>query len=185
MKKLIALISLSLLPFAPAVAADEELQLGLRIGSGRIEIDSDQVLNANATTVKTLGIGGTIAFVTPFWLMVEGGGTSNGNFSWFGAEEEYKFNAYTAAVGLQYETQNGFRIVPKYGRVRWKLYNKEGAFRNPGPEEELTLRGYDYFWEITLAKKVKDSLALGVTVGESNFEFGNVRNIAFTAAFRL
>lgn len=187
MRKILALAALATVSagMTPIATAAEELQFSPRIGSGRIEIDPGQVLSSEAISIRTAGVGGALTFVTPFWLLIEGGAATTGNFDWFGADEKYTFNTYTAALGLQYETANGFRLVPKYGRVRWKLYNREGAFANPGPEDESTLRGYDYFWEVTLAKKVKDSLAIGVTFSENSYDFGNFRNIAFTMAFKL
>jgi hypothetical protein len=126
-----------------------------------------------------------LAYVTPIGLMAEGGYSSQGNWDWFGTVDKYRLSEYSIAVGYQFETEHGFRIIPKAGRTRWDLFSKESTLLHPDADRPNTIRDYDYFWELTLQKKVSDSVALGVSYKDNPYKFGNVRSIAFTASFGL
>ncbi|MGC3981603.1 MAG: hypothetical protein QM808_10105 [Steroidobacteraceae bacterium] len=182
-----ALASLLLLEAATttsAVAADG-FQISPRVGKTTLRIDADQVKSNELVEKDTFLTGVTLGYVTPIGLMAEGGYSSQGNWDVFGTEDRYKLSEYTIAVGWQIETAHGFRIIPKAGRSRWDLYSKEGSLNHPGPEHANTIRSYDNFWELTLQKKVSDSVALGVTYKDNPYDFGDVKSIAFTASFGL
>lgn len=168
-----------------ALAAVDGLEINPRVGTGTLHIDSEAMLNGRAKNVDTVGAGVTLSYTTPIGLLAEGGYSSHGNWDFFGAADEYKFSEYMIALGYRFETRHDFRLIPKVGRNQWKLYNKEGAFDNPGPEDEKTLKSYDYFWEFTLQKQVSDAVALGVTYKKNHFDFGSLRSIAFTMSFAL
>lgn len=184
MKIRYAIASLLLLSAGSAMAT-EGFQISPRVGKSTLQIDSD-VLTINESVEKdTFLTGVTLGYVTPFYLMAEGGYSTQGNWTWFGSEDKYKLSEYSIAVGFQIDTPKGFRIVPKVGRARWDLYSKEGYLRYPGPQRDNTLRSYDNFWEVTLQKKIGESVALGVTYKDNPYDFGNVKSIAFTASFGL
>ncbi len=182
-----ALASLLLLQAATTTSAmaAEGFQISPRVGKTTLRIDADALTTHQMVEKDTFLTGVTLGYVTPFYLMAEGGYSTQGNWDVFGSEDKYKLSEYTIAVGFQIDTPKGFRIVPKVGRARWDLYSKEGYLDNPGPELANTVRSYDYFWELTLQKKVSDSVALGVTYKDNPYDFGNVKSIAFTASFGL
>ena len=129
--------------------------------------------------------GVTLGVVTPIGLLIEGGVVRDSTVSLFGLEDRYELTQYTLATGYQFETQNGFRLIPKGGRSRWRLFDKEGRLLNPGPEEKHEIKGYEYFWELTLQKRIRKVTALGLTFRDNSFEFGSARSIAFTITFNM
>ncbi len=169
----------------PAMANDTAIQISPRVGLGTLRIDSAYSLDDEQEELDSIGVGVTLGVVTPIGLMIEGGILNHSNFSFFGADDRYELTEQTVAVGYQFETAKGFRIVPKAGRMRWKLHDKEGQLFHPGPEAENTQVGYAYFWELTLQKRVGRSTALGVSFKDNNFDFGSAQSITFTATFDM
>ena len=68
----------------------------------------------------------SFAVLTPIGLLVEGGTESYGNFDWFNADDEFILRQHYAAIGYQFELGEGWYIVPKAGRAKWKLTSEEG-----------------------------------------------------------
>lgn len=186
MKIFYAVASLLLLQaIGTSAMAAEGFQISPRVGKSTLKIDADALTINEAVEKDTFLTGVTLAYVTPFALMAEGGYSTQGNWTWFGSDDKYKLSEYTIAVGVQIDTPRGFRITPKVGRARWDLYSKEGYLDHPGPEYSNTVRSYDNFWELTLQKEISESVALGVTYKDNAYDFGNVKSIAFTASFGL
>jgi hypothetical protein len=169
----------------PVSARDTAIQISPRVGLGRIHIDEDHTLSQADETVDATALGLTVGVVTPIGLMFEVGGFNYSNFSFFGAEDRYELAQETIAVGYQFETKNEFLLVPKVGRMHWRLSDKEGQLGNPGPEAERIEDGYEYFWELTLQKRVAKWVALGVDLKGGSFDFGRSRSITFIATFDL
>jgi hypothetical protein len=170
---------------APLYARDTVIQLAPRVGLGKLHIAEDHTLSQTDDEVDALALGVTLGVVTPIGAMFEVGAFNYSNFSWFGAEDRHELAQETIAVGYQFETKRGFLLVPKAGRMHWRLSDKEGQYMNPGPEAERAEEGYDYFWQLTLQKRVVEWLSLGVDIKGSNPEFGRTRSIMFIATFDL
>jgi hypothetical protein len=117
--------------------------------------------------------------------MFEAGGFNYSNFSFFGANERRNLGEGTLAVGYQFESTRGFLLVPKVGRMKWRLSDKEGQWFNSGPEAERHEDGYDNFWELTLQKRVGKWVSLGVDLKGESFDFGSARAIMFVATFDM
>ncbi len=184
-KQAVAIGLLMMLASAAASAKDTAIQISPRIGLGTLHIDKEYTRNNEKVDLDSIDVGVTLGVVTPIGLMVEAGVLKLSNFSFFGADDRYELTEQTIAVGYQFETANGFRLVPKGGRMRWRLYDKEGKFLNPGPEAERTQTAYDYFWELTLQKRVRKSTALGVSIRDNKFDFGSAQSITFTVTFDM
>ncbi len=181
-----ALASLLLLQAtASSAQAAEGFQISPRVGKSTLRLDADTTTANEVLEKDTFLTGVTLGYVTPFYLMAEGGYSKQGNWTWFGSEDKYRLSEYSIAVGFQIDTPKGFRIVPKVGRVRWDLYSKEGLLNTTTPGNTNTVRSYDDFWELTLQKKVSESVALGITYKDNRYDFGNMKSIAFTASFGL
>jgi hypothetical protein len=175
---------IALLLAAPlALGAEQGFEISPRLGTGLIHIDRGFTLKNTEEDVHTAGAGVTLAYVTPINLLVEGGYSSQGNWDWFGSDDEFRFSEYTAALGYRFETPHGFRLVPKVGRTHWELFSKDSAFHRP--DFTQTLKDDDYFWEFTLQKQLGRSVALGVTYKKNHYDFGSVRVVSFTASFAL
>jgi hypothetical protein len=186
MKRMQIVLGLTLLAIAGAAsAADSGFQVIPSLGRGRLLIDADQVVTNKDTDVDTIVAGVTFAYVTPIGLGFEVGGTRHQSDNLFGAFDDFRLDQGHAAIDWQIDTPNGFRIVPKVGRARWKLYSREGALFHPGPEATETVDGYEYFWELSFSKKITPTIALGASVRDSNYQFGEARSLSFIASFAL
>jgi hypothetical protein len=182
-----AVASLLLLQVAAAHAAPvtDGFQISPRIGKSTLKLDADATKAHEVVEKDTLLTGVTLGYVSPFYVMVEGGYSTQGNWTWFGSEDKYRLSEYSAAIGVQIDTPHGFRIVPKVGRERWDLYSKEGLLSTNTPGNTNTRRSYDNFWELTLQKEIGESVALGITYKDNPYDFGNAKSLAFTATFGL
>jgi len=161
------------------------LQISPRIGKSTLKLNADSTSLHEVVEKDTLLTGVTLGYVSPFYVMVEGGYSTQGNWTWFGSEDKYRLSEYSIAAGVQIDTPHGFRIVPKYGRERWDLYSKEGLLVTNTPGNTNMRRSYDNFWELTLQKKIGKSVALGLTYKDNPYDFGNAKSFAFTASFGL
>jgi hypothetical protein len=166
-----------------AVAAESEFQINPRFGRGELRIDEFQGLDDELAELETFGLGVTFAVVTPIGLLFAAGQDSFGNFDVFNATDEFNLVERFVEIGYQIELGDGWRLVPKAGRSRWKLTSEEGQLFHPGPEETRVLRGYEYFWEVGLARRINKHMALGVTARAGDFEFGRSRSVAFLMSF--
>lgn len=54
---------------------------------------------------------------------------------------------------------------------------------HPGPEAEKDIRGYEYFWEAQVSRRLNDRVALGGAYQESEVDFGRARSLSFIATF--
>lgn len=169
----------------PALATEAAIQISPRVGYGMLRIDEDKTLSGERETVDALNVGVMIGAVTPFGLMFEGGIHRDYGQSYFGADDRYELSTLSIAVGYQFETDSGARLVPKVGRAQWRLHDEEGRLFGVGSGAERTFEGYDYFWELTVQKRVGRSNAIGVTFKDNPFEFGSARAVNFTMTFDL
>lgn len=187
--KLIAL-AMTGLSAVPAMAADNELQLNGRVGSGSLRIDSNVLADRLPDDVRTTMLGVGLGYVTPIGVLVEGGYASSANRDrWFDGDDDddlhYRLSEYTLAVGYQLETPRGFRVIPKVGSSRWDLYSRDMPFLAADPDHYNNLRGYQNFWELGVQKTLGKVVALGVTYKDNNFDFGSVRSLALTVTVSM
>lgn len=162
-----------------AAAAKAEFQLTPRAGVGNLRMDDFQLEGQNDLETDTVGLGVGVGVLTPIGVVLEVGADSYGNFDVFDAIDEFTVSQAFVSVGYQFELGNGWRIVPRVGRARWKLESEEGAFFNPGPEERNEIKGYDYFWEASVSRRISEVVTLGVGYKDGNFEFGHTRTTSF------
>ena len=149
MKFLYALIGLVTLTGSQAMAADADngsFVISPRIGRTTLTINRDMLASNQRVDVNTLATGVSLGYLTPFNLVVEGGYLSQGNWTWFGTQDEYRLSEYNLVVGYQIDTPHDFVIAPKVGRTRWDLYSKDVALTHPtDPLDSQRERGYDNF----------------------------------------
>lgn len=186
MKRNRTILGLALLLIAGAAsAADDGFQIAPSLGRGRLLIDADEVVTGKQTDVDTFAAGVTLSYVTPIGFAFEAGGMRQRSDNIFGAFDDFRLDEGHIAVAWQIDTPSGFRIVPKVGRARWKLYSREGALFHPGPEATETVDGYDNFWEISFSQKLTPRIALGGSVRAGHYQFGDARSLSFIASFAL
>lgn len=167
------------------LARDTVIQIAPSIGMGRLHIAADQALSHQSEDADTLALGVTVGVVTPIGLLFEVGGFNYSNFSFLGAAERINLGEGTFAVGYQFESANGFRAVPKVGRMKWRLSDKEGQLFNPGPEAQNIGAGYANFWALSLQKHIAKWVSLGVDLKAESLDVARARAIMFVATFDM
>ena len=162
-----------------AAAAESEFQIAGHVGGGDLRIDRfvapDDDFHAPSNIV---GVGGGLGYLTPFGLGLEAGADSFGQIDFFGSDR-FSLTQQYVGVGYQFELGHRWRFVPKVGRARWALRAKEGPLFNPGPELERTIRGYDYYWEVSLSRRISRVVALGVSYKQGDYDFGHPHATSF------
>jgi hypothetical protein len=176
---LAAVIVLAAFGSDSARAVESEFQISPRAGRGDLQIDAFQGLNDQSADTNTFGLGCGFGVLTPIGVVVEAGGDSYGDLDIVGALDSFTLSQNFAAVGYQFELGSGWRIVPKVGRTRWKLRSEEGMLFNPGPEATREIRGYDYYWEASVSRRISSVVALGVAYKQGDFSFGRSRTTSF------
>jgi hypothetical protein len=168
-----------------AAAAKSEFQLTPRAGVGYLRIDDAQLENQpGRIATDTLGLGVGIGVLTPVGVVLEAGVDSYGNFDVFDSIDEFTVTQQFVSIGYQFELGDGWRIVPRFGRTRWELKNDEGRlFDFDDDRETHTIRGYDYYWEASVSRRISRVLTLGVGYKQGNFDFGRTHSTSFMMTF--
>jgi hypothetical protein len=154
-----------------ASAAEPEFQIAGRVGRGDLQIDKFDTSDDFHASTNIVGVGGAFGYLTPVGVVLEAGADSFGQFDFFGFDR-FSLTQQYLGVGYQFELGNGWRLVPKAGRARWTLRSKEGVLFNPGPEVEQKIRGYDYYWEVSVSRRISRVVALGVSYKQGDYDFG-------------
>jgi hypothetical protein len=166
-----------------SMAADWQWQLSPRAGHGLLRIDAFRGINSGRVNSDGVAVGGNVGLLTPPGLLLEAGASSQSNFDWFGADDEFDFEEQHVSLGYQLELGEGWRVVPKVSRMRWRLHTEEGQLFNPGPEAQSVLRSYEYTWEVLVGRQITSLLTLGVSYQDNSFDFGSARMASFVVTF--
>ena len=185
MRKLcVTLATLCALTTMPSVAAERaEFQISPRAGRGVLKLDQFRNVDENLAELDTGGLGVAFAVLTPVGLLVEGGTESYGNFGFFNADDEFVLRQDYLALGYQFELGEGWHIVPKAGRSKWKLSSDKGWLLHDDDVETDQQRGYEYFWELDFGKRINDVMSLGGSVRSGSYEFGDAGSVSFVMTF--
>lgn len=168
-----------------ATAAPSEFQITPRVGLGDLRIDAFEGLEEGLAETDTYGLGVGVGFLTPIGVVVEAGIDTFGDYEIFDNLDSFSLEQKFVSVGYQFELGQGWRIVPRVGRTRWKLKSEEGRFFffDFDPDGSREIRGYDYFWEASVSRRISRVVTLGVNYKQGNFEFGRTRTTAFVVTF--
>jgi hypothetical protein len=172
----------ALLGMQAAAAAAPEFQITPRVGQGSLHLDQPiQSINVEDTLThdRTLGLGAGFGYLTSRGVVFEIGADSFGTFDLFDTFDSFSLQQKFASVGYQAELGRGWRLVPRVGRARWKLKAEEGWAFNPGPEEAQRLRGWNYYWELSLSHRISRVVAMGVQYKQGDYDFGRTRSTTF------
>jgi hypothetical protein len=168
----------------PLPAAERtEFQISPRAGRGVLKLDQFRNVDDDLAELDTGGLGVSFAVVTPLGVLLEGGTESYGNFSLFDADDEFVLRQDYAALGYQFELGDGWHIVPKAGRAKWKLTSEKGWLLHDDDVETDLQRGYEYFWELGIGKRVSQVMSLGASVRSGSYAFGDATSAAFVMTF--
>lgn len=156
-----------------------EFQISPRAGRGILKLDQFRNVDDNLAELDTGGLGVSFAVLTSVGLLVEGGTESYGRFDFFDADDEFILRQHYVALGYQFELGDGWHLVPKLGRSKWKLSSEDG----PLLSGDDVAQGYEYFWEVGFGKRINDLMSLGASVRSGNYEFGDAGSVAFVMTF--
>lgn len=164
----------------PALSAedDSEFQITPRIGQGELRLDAFEGVDDNLHETDTYGVGIGFGVKTPIGVLFEIGGDSQGNVEIFDDDEEFSLTQRYVAVGYQLELGDGWRLIPKVSRVRWKLRSDEGLF-DFHDDDDKEIRGYEYVYEATIGRQVSRVVTLGLNYKQGNYDFGRARALSF------
>ena len=186
MRKLcMAIAMLCALATATSLPAAEraEFQISPRAGRGVLKLDRFRNVDNSRAEMDTGGLGVGFAVLTPVGLLVEGGTESYGHWDLFDDDDEFFLRQYYLALGYQFELGEGWHIVPKAGRSKWKLTSEKGWLLHDDDVETDLQRGYEYFWELNFGKRVNDVMSLGGSVRSGSYEFGDAGSVSFVMTF--
>jgi hypothetical protein len=182
MRKLcMALVMMCSLATATSLLAAEraEFQISPRAGRGVLKLDQFRNVDERLAELDTGGLGVSFAVLTPVGLLLEGGMESYGHWDLFDEDDELFLRQDYVALGYQFELGDGWHLVPKAGRSKWKLTSEDG----PLLQGDDVARGYEYFWEVGFGKRINDVMSLGASVRRGDYEFGDARSVAFVMTF--
>ena len=183
-KSCMALATVCALATTPLLAAERtEFQISPRVGRGVIKLDQFRNVDEDLAELDTGGLGVSFAVVTPIGLLLEGGTESYGNFGFFNADDEFRLRQDYVALGYQFELGEGWHIVPKVGRAKWKLTSEKGWLLHDDDVETDLQRGYENFWELGFGRRVNDVMSLGASVRSGDYEFGDAGSVSFVMTF--
>ena len=182
MKKIPAAIAASLallIGTQQASAAETEFQITPRVGFSDLKVDRFVGVNTEDKTTDTFGIGAGIGVLTPLGIVLEIGADEYSDLDLFDALDGFTLKQRFIDIGYQFELGNGWRVVPRVGRAKWKLRSEEGRLFNPGPEESRNIRGYDNFAELSVSRRISKLVTLGGSYRYGDYGFGRNGTAAF------
>ena len=167
-----------------AVASESEFQITPRIGQGELTIDHFEGVNEDLRETETYGFGISFGVLTPIGVVVEVGGDSQGRFELVDEDNDFSLSQRYIAVGYQIPLGDGWQLTPKVGRARWKL-RSDNSLLDFNSSDNDEMRGYEYIYEATIARKISRVVTLGLNYRQGDFEFGRARAVAFVVQFGI
>jgi len=162
-----------------AAAATPEFQITPRLGFGSLRVDALAGINEDLVRTDTYGIGAGFGYLTRIGIVAEIGADTFGDFDFLDTFDSFSLTQEFISLGYQAELGGGWRVVPRVGRAHWNLRSEEGRLLNPGREEVREKKGNDYFWEVSLSRRVSRVVTLGVIHKQGQYDFGRTRSTAF------
>lgn len=156
-----------------------------QVGVGRIKIsqnfgfENDE--DTSGSTETGLSFGGRFAGS----FIIEISYIESDGHSLFGAGDSFDLTQKQALIGYSFPLGSDFRFTPKIGTTDWRVEGREGAFLNPGAEEESDNKGNDLIFAIEIEKELVDFLALGINSSWANTEFGDSLSTRFLVKFQF
>lgn len=161
-----------------------EMQISPYAGYSHLRIDGPYLLDGETKRLDQAMGGVTVGFLTPFNVVIEAGTNFAFHENIFGNNEfDFGLDQDYAAIGYQFDFADGWRFVPKVGRLKWKLTSDDRVLVDSLGDRHETLRGYDNFYEASLMRHVSESIALGVNFRDIETQYGHSRAGAFVVTF--
>ena len=178
------LVALAGCLLAGAASAENrtEMQITPMLGYSHLRIDGTWLDSGETNRLDQLAWGATLGVKAPFNVVVELGTASAIHEDWF-SSNDFDLKTDFAALGYQLDFGNGWRFVPKVGRMKWKLYSDDEHLVDLAGDSHKALRGYDNYFEASLMRHLSESITLGVNFKDVDTEFGHSRSGALVVSF--
>ena len=178
------LVTVAGLLVAGAAAAENrtEMQITPMVGYSHLRIDGDWLESGTTNRLDQLLWGATLGVKAPFNLVVEIGTANAVHEDWF-SSNDFDLDMDFATIGYQADFGNGWRFVPKVGRMKWKLYSDDEHLVDRLGDPHKAIRGYDNYFEASLMRHLSESITLGVNFKDVDTEFGHSRSGALVVTF--
>lgn len=159
-----------------------EMQITPMLGYSHLRIDGGWLESGETNRLDQLLWGASLGFKTPFNVVAEIGTANAIHEDWF-SSNDFDFDMDYVTLGYQADFGNGWRVVPKVGRMKWKLYSDDRHLVDELGDTHKALRGYDNYWEVSLTRHLSRSITLGVNFKDVDTEFGHSRSGALAVTF--
>ena len=180
--KWLAVVAGCLVTGVASAEGRSEMQITPMLGYSHLRIDGAWLDSAETKRLDQLAWGASLGVKTPFNVVVEIGTQSAIHQDWF-SSNDFDLKTDFAALGYQLDFGNGWRFVPKVGRMKWKLYSDDEHLVDLAGDSHKTLRGYDNYSEASLSRHLSESIVLGVNFKDVDTEFGHSRSAALAVTF--
>lgn len=148
-----ALLSMGLLLASfTTLAQNDEGHVFVSGGVAYSNINIPENLESIAADEEGIGVIFNFGYEFPNDIIAYAGIANVGNFDWFSATDGYDLSFREYGIGYVIRS-NDFRLVPRLGYAKWETSVTEGAFANPGPEDEKT--------------ENDDGMSLGLSMGRA------------------
>jgi hypothetical protein len=175
------LVAIAALMTTPVIAGEKgEFQVTPFLGSAHLRVDAAHVEEGRTRRMDALLAGLNLGYRAPFGLTVELGRSdaSHKDLIWW-FTDGLSLRQYYGALGYQFEAGK-WRFTPKVGRSRWRLHASNFDLLDGAGEDLERLRGYDNFVEASAARRLGQSMAMGVTLRALEADFGRSGDAALT-----
>jgi len=109
-------------------------------------------------------------------ILLAGAVNSATNNIFWGAADSVSLYESGILIGYSFDLSPRWSIVPIVELSRWTLDAKEGAFLNPGPEEEASIDGSQLLGRVNLEARASDILKVQLSYRYGRYEFGQVQS---------
>ena len=163
-------------------AAESEFLITPRIGQGELEIDAFEGVNDDLRETETYGLGVGFGVLTPIGVVIEIGADAQGRLEVIDEDDDFSLSQRYIAVGYQIPLGDGWQLTPQVGRSRWKL-RSDNSLLDFNSSDNDEMRGYEYIYEATIARRLSRVVTLGLNYKHGDFEFGRARAVSFLVQF--
>ena len=160
-----------------------EMQITPYAGYSHLRVDGDFLRDGQSDRFDLAMGGVTVGFLTPINVVIEAGTAFGFHEDIFSNDRDIGLDQDYAAIGYQLDFADGWRFVPKVGRLKWKLESDDRDLVDSLGVRHETLRGYDNFCEASILRHVSPSIVLGFDFKDVDTEFGHNRSGAFVVTF--
>ena len=170
------IILLTLLILSPQLYANDGLYMQVGLGGSR-PIVKPEYRPEDTTSEQNNNLAAQLSLGYQFKnnIVLEGGYIGHLSTG-FTLNDHNSINELVLVAGYSFDISKSWSITPRAGISRWKLDSDEGAYLNPGDEQQTITSGQDFTYMLTATYQ-----AFFMTYQGTNFEFGRGRAVIFGA----